>query len=112
MGANDQGLTADQQQELDDVYSRARQALKVIEGYDQARVDRLCQAVALRADRRGEVRRPNLPFNFSSYDITPRGVAPTLGEHNVEVATELGFSDDDIAAMESDGVLFAARDPA
>jgi len=46
MGANDQGLTADQQQELDDVYSRAREALKVIEGYDQAKVDRLCQAVA------------------------------------------------------------------
>src|SRR5450759_3024322 len=46
MGANDQGLTADQQQELDDVYSRARKALKVIESYDQARVDRLCQAVA------------------------------------------------------------------
>ena len=46
MGANDQGLTPDQQRELDDVYNRARVALKVIESYDQARVDRLCQAVA------------------------------------------------------------------
>jgi sulfoacetaldehyde dehydrogenase len=35
-----------QQQELDDVFDRARKALAVIEGYDQARVDRLCQAVA------------------------------------------------------------------
>src|ERR1017187_6673140 len=35
-----------QQQELDDVFDRARKALAVIETYDQARVDRLCQAVA------------------------------------------------------------------
>ena len=46
MGVNDQGLTPDQQRELDDVYERARVALREIESYDQARVDRLCQAVA------------------------------------------------------------------
>jgi sulfoacetaldehyde dehydrogenase len=46
VGTNDKGLTPDQQQELDAVYRRAREALKVIETYDQAKVDRLCQAVA------------------------------------------------------------------
>jgi sulfoacetaldehyde dehydrogenase len=40
------GLTAEQEQELDTVFERARRALKIIEGYDQERVDRLCQAVA------------------------------------------------------------------
>src|SRR6476646_8650447 len=40
------GLTAEQQQELDAVFERARKALAIIETYDQARVDRLCQAVA------------------------------------------------------------------
>ncbi len=39
-------MTAEQQQELDDVLARARKAAAVIETYDQARVDRLCQAVA------------------------------------------------------------------
>jgi sulfoacetaldehyde dehydrogenase len=39
-------ITAEQQQELDTVFARAKQALAVIETYDQARVDRLCQAVA------------------------------------------------------------------
>ncbi len=39
-------LTDEQQQELDECFERARQALAVIETYDQARVDRLCQAVA------------------------------------------------------------------
>ena len=39
-------LTDEQQQELDEVFERAAKALAVIETYDQARVDRLCQAVA------------------------------------------------------------------
>jgi acyl-CoA reductase-like NAD-dependent aldehyde dehydrogenase len=40
------GITDEQQQELDQTFERARKALAVIETYDQARVDRLCQAVA------------------------------------------------------------------
>jgi sulfoacetaldehyde dehydrogenase len=39
-------LTAEQQQELDETLERARKALAIIETYDQARVDRLCQAIA------------------------------------------------------------------
>jgi len=39
-------ITEEQQQELDDVFARATKALAIIETYDQARVDRLCQAVA------------------------------------------------------------------
>ena len=39
-------LTDDQRQELDDVFARAKKALAIIATYDQARVDRLCQAVA------------------------------------------------------------------
>jgi sulfoacetaldehyde dehydrogenase len=40
------GITDEQQQELDQTFERARKALAVIETYDQARVDRLCQGVA------------------------------------------------------------------
>jgi len=39
-------ITEEQQRELDDAFERARKALAIIETYDQARVDRLCQAVA------------------------------------------------------------------
>ncbi len=39
-------LRQDQQAELDGAFERARKALAIIETYDQARVDRLCQAVA------------------------------------------------------------------
>jgi sulfoacetaldehyde dehydrogenase len=44
--ADSKGLTQEQQDELDEVFDRARKALAVIETYDQERVDRLCQAVA------------------------------------------------------------------
>ena len=39
-------ISEEQQQELDEVFARARKALAIIETYDQERVDRLCQAVA------------------------------------------------------------------
>jgi len=39
-------ITAEQEQELEEAFARARKALAIIEAYDQARVDRLCQAVA------------------------------------------------------------------
>ena len=44
--ASSKALTPEQEQELDAVFGRARNALKIIETYDQERVDRLCQAVA------------------------------------------------------------------
>lgn len=57
--------------------------------------------------RYGTLRMPNLPFRFSDCDTTVHQVAPDLGEHNAQVASELGFSADEIAAMQADGVLFA-----
>lgn len=46
MSENSKGLTPVQQEELDRVFVKARAAAAVIATYDQARVDRLCQAVA------------------------------------------------------------------
>jgi len=56
--------------------------------------------------RYGTLRMPNLPFRFSDCDTTIHQVAPDLGQHNAQVATELGFSPEEIAAMQADGVLF------
>jgi sulfoacetaldehyde dehydrogenase len=39
-------INLEQRQELDTAFAKARAALAIIETYDQARVDRLCQAVA------------------------------------------------------------------
>lgn len=57
--------------------------------------------------RFGTLRMPNLPFRFSGCDTTIHQVAPDLGEHNGQVAAELGFSAEEIAAMTADGVLFS-----
>jgi crotonobetainyl-CoA:carnitine CoA-transferase CaiB-like acyl-CoA transferase len=55
----------------------------------------------------GKVRLANIPFRFSDCDVTPRTVAPLLGQHNREIAAKLGFSAADIEAMVKDGVLYA-----
>jgi crotonobetainyl-CoA:carnitine CoA-transferase CaiB-like acyl-CoA transferase len=54
----------------------------------------------------GKIKLPNLPFRFSGCDTTIRQVAPDLGQHNAEIAAELGFSAEEIAAMQADGVLY------
>ncbi|GAA6119892.1 CoA transferase [Acidovorax sp. FG27] len=54
----------------------------------------------------GKIRLPNLPFRFSDCDTTIRQVAPDLGQHNAEIAAALGYSADEIAAMQADGVLY------
>lgn len=59
--------------------------------------------------RFGTLRLPNLPFRFSGCDTTIRQVAPDLGQHNADVAAGLGFSADEIAAMQADGVLFSKQ---
>ena len=60
----------------------------------------------------GKIKMTNLPFRFSDCDTSPRSVAPLLGQHNHDIASELGFSDDEIAAMQADGVLYAEEDVA
>lgn len=54
----------------------------------------------------GKIKLPNLPFRFSDCDTTIRQVAPDLGQHNAKIAAELGFSAEEIAAMQADGVLY------
>lgn len=55
----------------------------------------------------GKVRLPNLPFRLSVGDTTPKRPAPLLGQHNREIAAELGRDAQEIEAMVADGVLYA-----
>lgn len=57
--------------------------------------------------RHGTLRLPNLPFHFSDCDTTIHQVAPDLGQHNAEVAARLGYSDDEIAVLQADGVFYS-----
>ena len=55
----------------------------------------------------GKVRLPNLPFHFSECDTTVTQPAPLMGQHNRPIAQGLGYSDEAIAELERDGVLYA-----
>jgi len=56
--------------------------------------------------RHGSIRLPNLPFHLSGCDTGIHQVAPDLGQHNGEVAASLGYSEQEIAQLQADGVLF------
>jgi crotonobetainyl-CoA:carnitine CoA-transferase CaiB-like acyl-CoA transferase len=55
----------------------------------------------------GKIRLPNLPFRFSDCDTTCKVPAPLLGQHNREIAAELGIGAADVDALVRDGVLYA-----
>jgi crotonobetainyl-CoA:carnitine CoA-transferase CaiB-like acyl-CoA transferase len=55
----------------------------------------------------GRIRMPNLPFRFSDCDTSPRSSAPLMGQHNGDIARELGFAAPEVEAMVADGVLYA-----
>lgn len=59
----------------------------------------------------GKIKLPNLPFRFSGCDTTIHQVAPELGQHNAEIAAALGFSAEEIAAMQAEGVLYTKEIP-
>jgi crotonobetainyl-CoA:carnitine CoA-transferase CaiB-like acyl-CoA transferase len=55
--------------------------------------------------RTGVRRYPGWPMRFSFADAHHRRGAPTLGQHNREILTELGVNDDEIARLAADGVI-------
>ena len=54
----------------------------------------------------GRIRLPNLPFRFSGYEPPVPSVAPSIGQHNRDIATSLGYSAEDIESMIAAGVLY------
>jgi crotonobetainyl-CoA:carnitine CoA-transferase CaiB-like acyl-CoA transferase len=49
---------------------------------------------------------PGLPFRYASIERWVRTPAPTHGQHNVEILGGwLGHTDDELAALEDEGVI-------
>ena len=53
----------------------------------------------------GRMRLMRSPARFSRTQPEPRRMPPRRGEHGEEVLRELGFVDDEIAALRADGAL-------
>ena len=54
----------------------------------------------------GRIRMPNLPFRFSGYEPPVPAVAPTIGQHNRDIAASLGYSGEEVESMIAAGVLY------
>lgn len=48
---------------------------------------------------------PGLPFRYGDIERWVRHAAPTLGQHNREILSELGVDDAELEALERDGVI-------
>ena len=48
---------------------------------------------------------PALPLSFDDARAKHRSPPPLVGEHTAEVLSEIGYSDDEIAALAADGVV-------
>jgi crotonobetainyl-CoA:carnitine CoA-transferase CaiB-like acyl-CoA transferase len=52
-----------------------------------------------------ELRLPALPLSFDDARAVHRDPPPLVGEHTAEVLADAGYSEDEIAALEADGVI-------
>ncbi len=53
----------------------------------------------------GRLRIPGYPVHFSDHSAGTRSLAPSLGQHTIEVMKELGYSDQEIEILKGDGVI-------
>jgi crotonobetainyl-CoA:carnitine CoA-transferase CaiB-like acyl-CoA transferase len=53
----------------------------------------------------GKIRQTRPAARFSQSEVKPERGAPLLGQHNAELLSEIGYSESDIADLQSDGII-------
>jgi formyl-CoA transferase/CoA:oxalate CoA-transferase len=67
--------------------------------------DALCMLQPLEHDGIAGLRLPALPLSFDRERATHRSAPPAVGEHTAEILAEVGYADEEIAALADDGVI-------
>jgi crotonobetainyl-CoA:carnitine CoA-transferase CaiB-like acyl-CoA transferase len=83
----------------------AAKVLAVPSMYDDPQLVARGYYVPLDHQKTGVRRYPGWPMRFSFTDVQHRFGAPTLGQHNREVLREFALSDEEIDALERDGII-------
>jgi crotonobetainyl-CoA:carnitine CoA-transferase CaiB-like acyl-CoA transferase len=79
--------------------------LNVKEVFEDEQVRALGLAVKIRHPRLGEQEVQNLPVTLSRTPGAVRTASPDLGEHTDQVLAELGYSKEEVAALNRDGAV-------
>ena len=45
------------------------------------------------------------PVKFHDSDVGPKGPAPLLGEHNKEILSKMGYTEEEINKLEDNGII-------
>lgn len=67
--------------------------------FEDPQLDGIDLAQQMAHPKVGSLRLPGLPYHLAGHDNDPRLAPPLLGEHTREVLTEIGMSEEDIAAL-------------
>jgi len=60
--------------------------------------------VEVKHPRAGKIKQPNFPLKFSETDAIVKA-APMIGQHNVQILTDLGYSEKEIVDLRKAGVI-------
>ena len=60
--------------------------------------------VEVKHPRAGKIKQPNFPLKFSEMDAIVKA-APMIGQHNVQILTDLGYSEKEIVDLRKAGVI-------
>ncbi len=105
----DATLAAKSRDEWGEIFDREGLIWGPVLALEEVAADRQAEAIGMFPfidhQRLGTYRSVRIPMRIRDADIGPRGPAPDLGQHTLEILTAAGLSDAEIATLKARGVV-------